>query len=72
MLAGRVFLAFAATASAGFFRIFRPSSTKSVKKLDTFHSKKHFLHFFLRWCLRERLTSQRKNEETDNETLSSL
>ena len=33
---------------------------KSVQIFDTFHQKMHFLHFFLRWCLHVRLTSQSK------------
>ena len=45
---------------------------KSVQFFDTFHRKKHFLHFFLRWCLCERLTSQRKNKEIINLTQISL
>ena len=44
----------------------------SVKKLDTFHQKKHFLHFFLRWCLQGLVTLQRKNKEIINLTQISL
>ena len=49
-----------------------PHHPKSVQFFDTFHRKKHFLHFFLQWCLRERLTSQRKNKEIINLTQISL
>ena len=44
----------------------------SVKKLDTFHRKKHFLHFFLWWCLQGSVTLQRKNKEIINLTQISL